>query len=128
VPRGTSRVVEHDVDVQVWTEYLPGGEVTVAHAVCGCGWESERGDESDVRDAAHMHVVDSARQTAGGGRYRYEATITVVLAADGIDEAYRMQQQIAGIIEDHTNERVEQVQASMLGLKHRPDLDGSLRV
>jgi hypothetical protein len=67
-------------------------------------------------------------QSEGMPRYRYEATIKVILAADSQDEAYRMQQQIANdVVRPHTNERVVQVTASMLDLRHRPDLDGSLR-
>lgn len=61
------------------------------------------------------------------GRYRYEAAVKVVVAADGLDEALRMQQQIADVVRQHTNERVVDVTTSMLDLKHRPDLDGSLK-
>ena len=61
-------------------------------------------------------------------RYRYEATIKAILAADGQDEAYRMLKQIADdVIRPHTNERVVEITASMLDLRHRPDLDRSLR-
>lgn len=46
---------EHEVDVEVGTKYLPGGEITVATATCSaCDW-TERGDEDDVRDAAAGH-------------------------------------------------------------------------
>lgn len=60
-------------------------------------------------------------------RYRYEASVTFILAANGLDEAYRMQTQIRDIVKRYTNERVSDVRGSMLDLKHRPDLDGSLR-
>lgn len=46
---------EHDVDVEVYTEYLPGGEITLARAACSCGWSTGPGDESAVRDAARLH-------------------------------------------------------------------------
>jgi hypothetical protein len=46
---------EHGVTVDVGTEHLPGGEITVATATCdSCDW-LERGDEDDVRDAAAAH-------------------------------------------------------------------------
>lgn len=61
-------------------------------------------------------------------RYRYEATVRFVIAADGLDEAYRRQRQVADIILDHTRpEVILDVTASMLDLQHRPDLDNSLR-
>jgi hypothetical protein len=58
--------------------------------------------------------------------YVYDATIRVRLAAPSLDEAYRMQKQIGEVVRRYTNERVTDITASMLDLKHRPDLDGSL--
>ena len=60
-------------------------------------------------------------------RYRYEAKITVVLAADGLHDAAWMQRQIADVVRDHTGERVLEVHGSILDLKHRPDLTGGFR-
>lgn len=63
---------------------------------------------------------------SGSGRYRYEATVTLVIAADSLDAAYRVQQAAArnadlidGVIE---------ARSPMMRLHHRPDLDGSLVV
>jgi hypothetical protein len=77
---------------------------------------------SEERD----EMSQPATNQRGEPRYRYEASVKFVLAADGLDEAYRMQQQIVGIVARHTNELVTKIVGSMLDLKHRPDLDGSL--
>ena len=59
--------------------------------------------------------------------YRYEAKVSFILAAESLDEARDMQKQIVELVRRHTNERVTRVSGSMLDLKHRADLDGSLR-
>lgn len=50
-----ARDAHHEATVDVWTDYLPGGEVTRARASCDCGWESAVLDEEDARDAAAVH-------------------------------------------------------------------------
>jgi hypothetical protein len=61
-------------------------------------------------------------------RYRYEATITLIIAADGQDEAYRIQKSALNAVDSALLARgVVRAHSSILDLKHRPDLDGSLR-
>lgn len=55
--------------------------------------------------------------------YAYDATIHLRIWADGQDEAYRKQREAAERADDGSSTAT----TSMLSLRHRPDLDGSLR-
>lgn len=64
-------------------------------------------------------------------RYRYEATIKLIIAADGLDAAYRVQQAAVNNLKagaTAVGAPIKSVTGSMLDLKHRADLDGSLEI
>lgn len=58
--------------------------------------------------------------------YRYEVTVKVLIAANGLHEAWPRSNEIAQAIKDLPH--VVNARAPMSELRHRPDIDGSLRV
>ncbi len=57
-------------------------------------------------------------------RYRYEATVRVIIAADGLDKAWATARRLREVV--GAQRGVVSARASMVDLHHRPDLDGSL--
>lgn len=69
-------------------------------------------------------------QRSSEPRYRYEAVIRIVIAANGLDEAHRVQQAaVANLKASATavGAPIKAASCSIMDLHHRPDLDGSLK-
>jgi hypothetical protein len=71
-------------------------------------------------------VTPSSEQSDSHGEpYRYEAKVTLIIAEHGLDRAWSAARDAATTLEGR--EDVVHAQVSLMDLRHRPDLDNSLK-